>query len=135
MDDESYQAESYFGDEDWFDDPLAKLTDSCVKLTDSTNPAGLEQAPPLPVFAVWTGSSRAAVVPSSSGDDNGNGSTGWAATAQPLELLVAPFSAGARTPVPRIDSKPGLKFDARWGFPCSIIPSLHYTNARCFGAG
>ena len=67
-------------------------------------------APTLPVFAVFAGSSHAGVVPSSSG------SGVVVEQARPLELLVAPFSAEARSAVPHTDGRSGgLPFDPRCG--------------------
>ena len=76
----------------------------------STVTAKEEDAPTLPVFAVFASSSHAGVVPSSSGSGL------VVEQARPLELLVAPFSAEARSAVPHTDGRSGgLPFDPRCG--------------------
>jgi hypothetical protein len=120
-DDNSYSLDDEY---DWLLDDPTDLVLALVQLTgvgsgtaDLTNPASgtivvktapAGDIPALPTLPVWTGSSRAAVVISTV---PGNAS---AEAVRPAELLVAPFSAAARTPVPHGDGRKGLKFDARW---------------------
>lgn len=112
--DGEYSEDSYYGTlYDWlFDDSrdvhvvLAQLSSS------SANPGAPEYqaAPSLPVFAVFAGSSKASGVPVSVN------ATATSGRSQELELLVAPLSANARTPVPHTtanEGQPGLQFDPR----------------------
>lgn len=85
---------------------LARLTGPPATAAGGTQagPADASQ-PALPVFAVFAGSSKAAVPP-------GNASPA-ATDSQPVgprtvELLVAPFSEAARTPVPHTNTRIGL---------------------------
>ncbi|KAL4424018.1 hypothetical protein ABPG75_001319 [Micractinium tetrahymenae] len=117
MDDYSgseYSEEAYYADlDDWLFDSALELQ---IVLTRLTSPpataAGGTQAPSadasqpaLPVFAVFAGSSKAAVPP-------GNGSAAPADSQptkpQAVELLIAPFSEAARTPVPHTEGRTGL---------------------------
>jgi hypothetical protein len=87
---------------------LAQLQQQADAVATTTASSNEGDGPTLPVFAVFASSSHAGVVPSSSG------SGVVVEQARPLELLVAPFSAEARSAVPHTDGRSGgLPFDPR----------------------
>lgn len=111
----SEYSEAYYADlDDWLFNSalelqivLAHLTSPPAATGGSTQlgpPADASQ-PNLPVFAVFAGSSKAAV-------PTGNGSAavadGQPAGPRAVELLIAPFSDAARTPVPHTETRTGL---------------------------
>lgn len=109
--------EAYYADlDDWLFDSalelqavLARLTTPPAIAADGTQLPTDASQPALPVFAVFAGSSKAAGQPA-------NGSVaavdGQPAGPRVVELLVAPFSEAARTPVPHTETRTGL--DPRW---------------------
>ncbi len=109
--------EAYYADlDDWLFESalelqavLARLTSPPATGADGTQLPSDASQPALPVFAVFAGSSKAAGQPA-------NGSVaavdGQPAGPRVVELLVAPFSEAARTPVPHTETRTGL--DPRW---------------------